>query len=328
VSHWRRLGGALALLATVLVVGTVGYLILGFGFVDALYQTVTTVATVGFREVQPLSTVGKFFTMALILLGVGATLYAFSVLIETLIEGRLLDLLGRRRMVRTITSMQGHTIICGWGRVGRAIAAEVADATRSLVVIDVDEERLADCPHPSVLGDATVDKVLLEAGIERAASLVAAVDQDAANSFITLSSRALRPDLFVVARVRSVDNEEKLRRAGADRVVNPQHIGGARMAAFVLRPHVAEFVDVMTRERNLAFRLEELPISPDSSIAGQTLRDAHIRDRTGALVLALRRADGTFLTNPPPETLLEPKLVLIAIGTEDELGALAAIVGS
>lgn len=315
------------MLATVLVVGTVGYVILGFGFVDALYQTVTTVATVGFREVQPLTTVGKFFTMALILLGVGATLYAFSVLIETLIEGRLLDLLGRRRMARTITTMQDHTIICGWGRVGRAIAAEVADADKPLVVIDLDEDRLTDCPHPSVHGDATDDKVLLEAGIRRAASLVAAVDQDAANSFITLSSRALNPDLFVVARVRSVDSEEKLRRAGADRVVNPQHIGGARMAAFVLRPHVAEFVDVMTRERNLAFRLEELPISPESPIAHQTLRDAHIRDRTGALVLALRRADGTFLTNPAPETVLEPKHVLIAIGTEDELGALAAIVG-
>lgn len=327
MSHWRRLGGALALLATVLVVGTVGYLVLGFGFVDALYQTVTTVATVGFREVQPLSTVGKFFTMALILLGVGATLYAFSVLIETLIEGRLLDLLGRRRMVRTISSMQNHTIICGWGRVGRSIAAEVADAGKPLVVIDVDEDRLADCPHPSVLGDATEDKVLVAAGVERASALVAAVDQDASNSFITLSARALRPDLFVVARARSVDSEEKLLRSGADRVVNPQNIGGARMAAFVLRPHVAEFVDVMTRERNLAFRLEELPISPDSSIAGATLRDAHIRDRTGALVLALRRADGTFLTNPPPETLLEPKLVLIAIGTEDELGALASIVG-
>ena len=327
MSHWRRLGGALGLLATVLVVGTVGYLILGFGFVDALYQTVTTVATVGFREVQPLSTIGKFFTMALILLGVGATLYAFSVLIETLIEGRLLDLLGRRRMVRTISSMQNHTIICGWGRVGRAIAAEVADAGKPLVVIDLDEDRLADCPHPNVRGDATEDRVLAEAGIDRAAALVAAVDLDAANSFITLSSRALRPDLFVVARVRSVDSEEKLRRAGADRVVNPQNIGGARMAAFVLRPHVAEFVDVMTRERNLAFRLEELPVSPDSPIARQTLREAHIRDRTGALVLALRRADGTFLTNPPPETVLEPKHVLIAIGTEDELGALAGIVG-
>ncbi len=299
MSHWRRLGGALALLATVLVVGTLGYLALGFGFVDALYQTVTTVATVGFREVQPLTTVGKFFTMALILLGVGATLYAFSVLIETLIEGRLLDLLGRRRMVRTISSMQSHTIICGWGRVGRAIAAEVADAGKPLVVVDVDENRLTDCPHPSVLGDATEDKVLVAAGVERASALVAAVDQDAANSFITLSARALRPDLFVVARARSVDSEEKLLRSGADRVVNPQHIGGARMAAFVLRPHVAEFVDVMTRERNLAFRLEELPISPGSSIAQQTLRDAHIRDRTGALVLALRRADGTFLTNPP-----------------------------
>lgn len=328
MSHWRRLGGALALLGTVLVAGTVGYLLLGFGFVDALYQTVTTVATVGFREVQPLSTVGKVFTMVLILLGVGAALYAFSVLIETLIEGRLLDLLGRRRMVRTIGSMQGHTIICGWGRVGRAIAAEVADAGKPLVVIDVDAERLADCPHPSVHGDATEDQALHAAGVDRAASLVAAVDLDASNSFITLSARALRPDLFVVARVRSVDSEEKLRRAGADRVVNPQNIGGARMAAFVLRPHVAEFVDVMTRERNLAFRLEELPVHPSSPIAHQTLRDAHIRDRTGALVLALRRADGTFLTNPPPDTVLEPAHVIIAIGTEDELRTLSTLVGA
>jgi voltage-gated potassium channel len=327
VSHWRRLGGALALLATAIVVGTVGYLLLGFGFVDALYQTVTTVATVGYREVQPLSTVGKFFTMALILLGVGTALYAFSVLVETLIEGRLLDLLGRRRMVRTITSMQQHTIICGWGRVGRAIAAEVADAGQPLVVIDVDAERLVDCPHPTVHGDATDDQVLVAAGIERASSLVAAVDQDASNSFITLSARALRPDLFVVARARSVDSEEKLRRAGADRVVNPQNIGGARMAAFVLRPHVAEFVDVMTRERNLAFRLEELPVDPGSPIARSTLRDAHIRDRTGALVLALRDPDGTFVTNPPPDTVLEPQHVIIAIGTEDELAALATIVG-
>ena len=134
MSHWRRLMWALALLFTVLVIGTVGYVALGFGFVDATYQTVTTVATVGFREVRPLSTGGKFFTMILILVGVSSTLYAFSVLIETLIEGRLLDSLGRRRMERSISSMHDHVIICGWGRVGRSIASEVSDAGRPLVV--------------------------------------------------------------------------------------------------------------------------------------------------------------------------------------------------
>jgi len=328
VSHWRRLGGALALLLTVLVVGTIGYVVLGFGPVDALYQTVTTVATVGFREVQPLSTAGKFFTMALILVGVGAALYAFSVLIETLIEGRLLHLLGRRRMERNISSMQDHVIICGWGRVGRSIASEVAETGRPLVVVDHDENRLDACPHPTVLGDATEDAVLVAAGIERASALVAAVDVDAANSFITLSARALRPDLFIVARARSLDSEEKLRRAGADRVVNPQHIGGARMAAFVLRPHVAEFLDVVMHERNLEFRLEELDIATDSPIEGLTLRDAHLRDRTGALVLALRDPQGRFLTNPPPDTRIDAGHVLIAIGTETELQALAELIGT
>jgi voltage-gated potassium channel len=326
VSHWRRLGGALLLLVAVLAAGTVGYLLLGFGLLDALYQTVTTVSTVGFREVRPLSAAGKGFTIVLILFGVGAALYAFSVLIETLIEGRLLELVGRRRMERTITAMRDHVIICGWGRVGRSIAAEVTSSGRTPVVIDEDAERLADCPHPTVLGDATDDAVLTAAGIERAAALVAAVDVDAANSFITLSARALRPDLFIVARVRSVDSEDKLLRAGADRVVNPQHIGGARMAAFVLRPNVAEFLDVVMQERNLQFRLEELRIGADSPVAGQTLRDAHLRDRTGALALALRTPDGGFLTNPPPDTRLEAGQIVIAIGTEAELAQLTALI--
>ena len=326
MSHWGRLAWAFGLLFAVLVVGTLGYVAFGFGFVDAMYQTVTTVATVGFREVQPLSTGGKFFTMALILVGVSSTLYAFSVLIETLIEGRLFDSLGRRRMERNITTMQDHVIICGWGRVGRSIASEVDDAGRSLVVVDNEPDRLAECPYPAVTGDATQDSVLTAAGIDRASSLIAAVDADAANSFIILSARAMRPDLFIVARARSFDSEEKLRRAGADRVVNPQHIGGARMAAFVLRPHVAEFVDVVMHDRNLEFRLEELPIGASSPIAGKTLREAQVRDRTGALVLAVRDSHGDLRTNPSPDTCIEAGDLLIAIGTESELRALAALV--
>jgi voltage-gated potassium channel len=279
---------------------------------------------VGFREVQPLSDAGKIFTMVLILIGVGATLYAFSVLIETFLEGRLQDLLGRRRMQRSIDAMQDHVIICGWGRVGRSIAAEVDAANRDLVVVDHDPDRLADCMFPSVVGDATEDSVLAKAGLERASSVVAAVDQDAANSFITLSARAMRPDVFIVSRARSVDSEDKLLRAGADRVVNPQHIGGARMAAFVVRPHVAEFLDVVMREQRLEFRLEELDVAPGSAVDGLTLREAHLRDKTGAMVLALRDPDGRFVTNPSPDLRIGEHHVIIAIGTGDELQALAA----
>jgi len=245
------MGIAIALLVGVLTFGTVGYLILGLSFIDALYQTITTVATVGFREVVPFGTAERVFTMVLIVVGVGAVLYALGSLIETLIEGRLLETIGRMRMERAIESLHDHVIVCGWGRVGRAIAAEVVAAGKPIVVVDEEAERLADCPHPTVHGDCTEDDTLERAGIARASSLVAAVDVDAANSFITLSARAIRPDIFIVARARSIDSEGKLLRAGADRVVNPQNIGGARMAAFVLRPHVAEFLDVVMHERNL-----------------------------------------------------------------------------
>lgn len=326
MNHWRRLALALGALALVVVAGTIGYLLLGFSFLNALFQTVTTVSTVGFREVEPLSRNGQIFTMVLIVTGVGAAFYAFGVIIETFLEGRLNELLGRRRMDKSIASLSGHVVICGAGRVGRSIGAEVAESGRSAVVIDVDAEKAQQCGVPSVVGDATVDDTLRAAGIERASALVAAVETDADNSFIVLSARALNPELFVVARARSSDSEEKLRRAGADRVVNPQSIGGSRMAAFVLHPHVAEFVDVVMHERSIEFRLEEVPIGDGSRIVGQTLRDAHLRDETGALVLALREADGTFLTNPSPDIAMAAGQVIIAIGTQAELDALGAFV--
>ena len=319
---WRRPRLALAMLAGVFVLGTIGYVILGFSFLDAVYQTVTTVATVGFREVQPLDDAGKVFTIVLILVGVGTALYTFSVVLETLLEGHLSRLFGRRRMERQIEAMQGHVIVCGWGRVGRAIGAELTGANAELVVVDLDATRLADAGLPVLVGDASEDRILEQAGLMRARALVAALDNDAANLFVTLSARALRPDLFIVARARLEESEEKLRRAGADRVVNPQSIGGARIAAFVLQPNVTEFLDVVMHDRSLQFRLEEVLVPDGSAIAGQTIRNAHLRDRTGALVLALREDDGTFNTNPSPDTTIQPGQVLIAIGTPDELVAL------
>ena len=180
---------------------------------------------------------------------------------------------------------------------------------------------------PAIVGDATVDRVLERAGLLRARALVAALDTDAGNLFVTLSARSLRPDLFIVARARIDESEEKLRRAGADRVVNPQQIGGARIAAFLLQPHVTEFLDVVMHDRGLEFRLEEVLVPPESPIAGQSIRDAHLRDRTGALVLALRDEDGRFNTNPSPDTTIHAGQVLIAIGTQSELDALERMVG-
>ena len=325
MTDWRRLRLALAVLACVMVVGTVGYLILGFGLLDAIYQTVTTVTTVGFREVQPLSDAGIVFTIVLILLGVGTALYALGVLIQTLVEGDLHDVFGRRRMERKIADIERPVIVCGFGRVGREIAKDVADAGAEPVIVDRNAERLEASPYASVVGDATDDGVLRRAGLDRARALVAALDTDAGNLFVTVSARALRPDLFVVARVRVDESIEKLRRGGADRVVNPQSIGGARMAAFVLQPHVTEFLDVVMHDRDIEFRLEEVTVAPSSPIVGETLREAQIRGRTGALVLALRDENGEFSTNPSPDARLGGGQVLIAIGTPRELAALAEL---
>jgi voltage-gated potassium channel len=316
------------MLTVVFVLGSIGYVILGFSALDAVYQTVTTVATVGFREVHPLDDAGKVFTIVLILVGVGTALYTFSVVLETLLEGHLSRLFGRRRMERQIEAMRGHVIVCGWGRVGRAIGAELTAAGTELVIVDLDPTRLLDTGLPSVVGDATEDQILEQAGLRRARALVAALENDAANLFVTLSARALCPDLFIVARARVEETEEKLRRAGANRVVNPQSIGGARIAAFVLQPNVTEFLDVVMHDRGLQFRLEEVQVPPGSAIAGQSIRNAHLRDRTGALVLALREEDGSFNTNPSPDTTIRAGHVLIAIGTPEELTALEGVVES
>ncbi len=316
MNDWGRLRLALAVLACVMIAGTVGYLLLGFSFLEALYQTVTTVTTVGFREVRPLSDAGIVFTIVLILFGVGTALYALGVLIQTLVEGDLHDVFGRRRMERRIADIDEPVIVCGWGRVGRAIAKDVADA--GAVAGGRRPRRGAPRRRPRTrpcAGDATDDDVLRRAGLERARALVAALDSDAGNLFVTVSARALRPDLFIVARVRIDESVEKLRRGGADRVVNPQSIGGARMAAFVLQPHVTEFLDVVMHDRDIEFRLEEVTVAPASPIVGDTLREAQIRDRTGALVLALRDEAGTFSTNPSPDARLDGGQVLIAIGT-------------
>ena len=326
MAEWRRLAFALAALVTVMVAGTVGYIVLGFGLLDALYQTVTTVTTVGFREVQPLTSAGKIFTIALIVVGVGTALYTLGVAIETLLEGQLPEVFGRRRMERKITGMSEHVVVCGWGRVGRAIARDLAATGGKPVVIDTDPIRVEHVPYPAVLGDATDDEVLDRAGVRRARALVAALDTDAGNLFVTLSARALRPELFIVARVRLEENEDKLRRAGANRVVNPQSIGGARMAAFVLQPYVTEFVDVVMHDRGIEFRLEEIAVNEGSPIEGASIREAHIRDRTGALVLALRDRGGTFTTNPPPETVVHANQVIIAIGTPGDLEKLQRLV--
>ncbi len=327
--HTSRIRRSLLLLGIVTVVGSGGYLLLGLGPLDALYQTIITISTVGYREVgiEAESQAYRLFTIFVIVAGVGTAFYTLGVLLETLIEGRLNHQLWRRRMERTIAAMSDHVIVCGWGRVGRTIAHDIAAAGRDVVVIDIDPDRLADLELPFVEGDATDDAILSAASIETAGALVAALDTDAANLYVTLSGRSARSDLFIVARARVESAEPKLAQAGADRVVNPQYIGGERIAAMILQPSVADFLDVVMHDGSLEFRLAEVRVPEGSPVAEESLRDAHLRDRTGALVLAMRDALGNFRTNPPPDTPIHPGEVLIAIGTAGQLQALRDEVG-
>jgi voltage-gated potassium channel len=320
-----RLQRAIGMVVAVCIVGTIGYWLFGMSLTDATYQTVTTVTTVGFRELKEFDNVEQWFTILLIITGASTVLYTFTLTVQLVVEGEFGNFVGRRMMDREINNMSGHTIVCGWGRVGRAVADDLAEAGHRVVVVDIDAERVANVPYPTVVGDATLDSTLRSAGIGRARALIAALEGDAENLFVTLSARAIVPELFIVARARQDESVPKLANAGADRVVNPQELGAARMASFVARPHVAEFVDVVMHERSLEFRMQEFDVPDGSPLAGQTLREADLRKRAGVLILALRRVDGSFTTNPDPDIVIEPHQVLIAVGTGTDFDRLDKI---
>lgn len=317
----RRLAVALSAVVTVILVGTMGYIALGIDALDALYQTVTTVTTIGFREVVPFTSSLKIYTMVVALAGVGTVLYALTLTLELVLEGQLGNLWGRRRMQRDIDRLEGHAIVCGYGRTGRAAAEQLAASGVDVVVVDQSETRLENCPLPHVIGDATDDDVLRAAGIRTAKTLVASLDDDPGSVFVVLTARSINPDLFVIARSRTDDAEAKFRRAGADRVVNPQRIGGNRIAAFADSPDVVDFLDVVMHEGRHEFRLSDIEVHAGSPLVGSSIADTRAEEGGSAILLALR-SHGKFVTNPDPGRMLEIGDVLIVVGTADQVEAL------
>lgn len=322
---WRRMRIGLALLVGVLAFGAIGYTLIGLEPFDAIYQTAITVTTVGYGEVGPPDEVDRayrVFTLVLVLSGAGIAVYTASVLLETLVEGSLNDRFRRRRMLHQVDKLHGHVIVAGWGRVGHAVAAYARRSGADVVVVDLAPVEAEGDP-PMVIGDANDDDTLLAAGIDRAATLIAALSRDSDNLSLTLTARSLRPDLFIVARAADHRSERKFVRAGADRVVNPYDIGGSRMGAIAIQPHVAEFFDDVLDDEVHDVEVQEVVVGADSTAAGAHLGKV-AGGRESALVVAVRDTSGHYTVNPRADTEVRAGDVLIAVGSRAQIERLAA----
>jgi voltage-gated potassium channel len=329
-THYNRVILGLLLLAIVMVVGTSGYISLeGWSFLDALYMTVITVTTVGYREVRPLDESGEVFTLFLLFFGVGSAFYILTALVAAIIEGDLGQIFGVRRMQATIQRLKDHHIICGYGRVGQEIVREFRERDAPFVIVDRDApavERARSEGLLAITGDATHETTLQAAGIERCASLLAACDSDSTNTYITLTAKLLRSDAYVIARVGAAANEPKLLQAGADRVISPHQMGGRRMAVSALQPVLLDFIDIVAAGTQSAGILGDVAVEAKTGLAGRTLAEV-FRDAPDVTVLAIRSARGTIIVGPAPTTRLALGDRLMLFGSEEQVEKIRSFAG-
>ncbi len=314
-----------ALLSFLLVVGAgvVGYrFIEGYSWLDACYMTVITLTTVGYREVQPLSTRGQIFTMLLLIGGIGIVFYTAVTVVEKVVEGEFQQFFGRRRMQKRIDALTDHYIVCGFGRIGEVVCRELATKPVAFVVLEQQEERIHEAEaaqYIAVQGDATDEKDLVAAGIMKAKGLFATLPSDADNVFVTLTGRELNASLFIVARAEADRTTRRLIRAGADKVISPYAMGGHRMAQAALRPAVVDIIDLATHSQSLVLQMEEIGVSASSPCKGLPLRDTGLHGQPGVIVVAIKRASGIMLVNPAPTEILEVGDSLIALAEAPQL---------
>ena len=311
-----------AAIAVTLVGGTLGFHgTLHESWFQAFYRTVVTTTLAGLDTV-PASNGARIVAMVLVLCGLTIIAYAGAVIVETIAGGVLTGVLAERRRERAIEHLRDHFIICGYGRVGRQVADEFRAARVSFVVLDYSEQAVdAAKEHDEllILGDATEDEDLQKAGIERARGIVVASDSDADNLYVTLSARSVRPDIQIVARGSDTDAEKKLKLAGADRVVMPYTAAGRTMANLVLKPQVTAFLDAVTTATGPDLHMAEIEVHETCANAGKSIRDIRVRHFTGAIIVALRKRDGTFDTTPEPDAVIEVGDVIVGVGTTEEL---------
>jgi voltage-gated potassium channel len=306
-------------LSVVLVLfGSTGYMIIeGWDFDDAFYMTIITLATVGYGEVHQVSDIGRLFTVLLILSGVGFFMYLAGLIVQVLVEDRIRVILGRRKLDMQIAKLKGHYIICGYGRIGRVLARYLNERYLNVVVIEKNMARQEIMDEDGVLylvGEATDERILLKAGIKQAKGLVTALATDADNVFLTLISKDLNPDLFIVARAIQNTAKRTLQAAGASKVISPYDLGARRMAHAILRPTVIKFLELAFTDGDTDIRLEEIKVRAESSIINVPLKDSGIRQQLDLIILTIKKADGTLIFNPKADTQIELNDTLVVVG--------------
>lgn len=330
--YFRKLYFAGALLLIVVLIGTIGYMLIDprFSLLDALYMTINTIGTVGFREVYPLTQTGQIFTIFLIITGFGTFAFAISSLTSYVLTGEFREYYRITKNLNAIEELSGHTIICGYGRNGRQAAHVLKKHGRRFVVVEEKQEVIDTLNHKHselvLLGDATQDDVLEKAGISRASALITTLPIDADNLFIVLSARTLNPNLIIISRASDDNSDKKLKIAGANNVIMPDKIGGAHMASLVLKPDVIEFIDHITGQGGPDINLEEilfdnLPIP----LRNKTIRDLEIRNKSGANIVGFKKGNGEFVINPDPDTQLIPDGKLFVLGTPEQIQKLKTL---
>ncbi|HEX6548206.1 MAG TPA: potassium channel protein [Candidatus Dormibacteraeota bacterium] len=330
VNPLRRFRVAGALLAVIVAYGVAGYMLVEhWSLGDALYMVVITISTVGYGEVHPLSPAGRLFTSTLIVGGVATMLYAFGIFAELVGEGHIAEYRRQRQMQRRVADLKDHFIVCGYGRIGTQIVTEFDAANARYIVIDNNPEAVARLVHEDRLhlaGDAASEELLKEARIDRARGLICAVDSDERAVYIVLAARALKPDLYILARAGQPPSIRRLELAGADRVVSPYRMAGHQMAGLALRPGLVEIMDTLQHGAS-AVGVEELLIRDGSRLAGKTLAEAGLTQAALARLLAVRRRDGTLHVNPDDELKLAEGDLIVALGSDEQLAHTASLLG-
>jgi voltage-gated potassium channel len=321
----------LSLSLLVVLIGTLGYMLIEhWPFLESLYMTIITLSTVGFEEVHQLSPKGEVFTICLIFIGIGVVAYAIGSVAQFMVEGHIKKILERRAMQKKIDKLRGHYIVCGYGRVGKGVCEELKRENRPLVVIERAPEVIAEIEKQGLLyvqGEATEDEVLLKAGVKQAAGLLAVLGSDADNVYVVLTARELNPNIQIVARADKEEAVSKLKRAGANKIIPLYTIAARKIACTLTRPLVTDFIELAVYQ-GVDLQLEEVPVGPQAQIKDVSLRQSGLREKFDIIVVAIKKAKGEMVFNPPSEAIIQSGDILIVLGKSDKLKELEEIMDS